>query len=179
MSPIALRTCEPKRERHDIDVKKHFSSSSSIIAAAAGRDARHSHSTTSNKFDWTTMTTKAEDNSKASDEERLERLTKEAEERNAKKQAAARTICTIDIKPSDVIPDEDLVALWKKITASVTQDGLVWGEKCALEPVAFGIKKIVTSFTMGTDNSSEEVIEAIEAMEDDVQSADITSMNVI
>lgn len=126
------------------------------------------------------MTTKAEDNSKEeSDEERLERLTKEAEERNAKKQAAARTICTIDIKPSEVISDEDLMALWKKVTATVTQDGLVWGEKCVLEPVAFGIKKIVTSFTMGTSNSSDEVIEAIEAMEDDVQSAEIISMNVI
>ena len=118
-------------------------------------------------------------NTKESDEDRLERLTREAEERNAKKQAAARTICTIDIKPSEVISDEDLMMLWKRITATVTQDGLVWGENCVLEPVAFGIKKVVTSFTMGTENSSDEVIEAIEAIGDDVQSAEITSMNVI
>ena len=112
-------------------------------------------------------------------EERLQRLTLEAEERNARKLQKQRTLCTIDIKPCEVLSDADLMDLWKKITSLATQDGLVWGESCVLEPVAFGIKKIVCSFTMGVDNSSDDIIEAIESLDDDVQSAEITSMNMI
>lgn len=113
------------------------------------------------------------------DEERLKRLTKEAEERNAIKQNKQRTHCIIEIKPCEVLSDDDLLSLWKKVTSSVNQDGLEWGETCKLEPVAFGIKKVVTSFTMGVSNSSEDVVSDIEAMENDVQSVEIISMNVL
>lgn len=71
------------------------------------------------------------------------------------------------------------MALWKKITTEVKQDGLKWGENCNIADVAFGIKKIQTTFTMGVNNSSDEVAEAIEAFEDEVQSVEITSMNVL
>jgi len=113
------------------------------------------------------------------DEERLKRLTNEAEERNATKQEKQRTHCIIEIKPYEVLSDDDLMALWKKVITTVNQDGLEWGESCKLEPVAFGIKKVVTSFTMGVLNSSEDVVSDIEAMEDDVQSVEIISMNVL
>mmetsp|Transcript_12572 Transcript_12572/g.20936 ORF Transcript_12572/g.20936 Transcript_12572/m.20936 type:complete len:121 (-) Transcript_12572:76-438(-) len=113
------------------------------------------------------------------DEERLKRLTKEAEDRNAIKQEKQRTHCIIEIKTCEVLSDGDLMALWKKVITAVKQDGLEWGESCKLEPVAFGIKKVVTSFTMGVSNSSEDVVSDIEAMEDDVQSAEIISMNML
>ena len=71
------------------------------------------------------------------------------------------------------------MALWKKVTSTVTQDGLKWGEACNLVDVAFGIKKIVTTFVMGAKNSSDDVVEAIENMEDDVQSVEVISMNVL
>jgi elongation factor 1-beta len=45
--------------------------------------------------------------------------------------------------------------------------------------VAFGIKKIQCTFTMGVANSSDDVCEAIEQMEDEVQSVEVTSMNVL
>jgi hypothetical protein len=41
------------------------------------------------------------------------------------------------------------MTLFKKITETVTQDGLKWAENCNLADVAFGIKKIQTTFTMG------------------------------
>jgi elongation factor 1-beta len=114
---------------------------------------------------------------KESRAEMLARLKKEAEERTAKKEAKQRTLVGIEIKPFDV--EQDLMALWKKITTEVKQEGLKWGETCNLADVAFGIKKIQTTFVMGVNNSSDDVQEAIEAYEDEVQSVEITSMNVL
>lgn len=109
--------------------------------------------------------------------EMLARLKKEAEERTKQKEAKQRTLVGIEIKPYSI--EQDLMELWKKITTTVVQSGLKWGENCTLVDVAFGIKKIQTTFVMGVDNSSDEVQEAIEAMDDEVQSVEIISMNVL
>lgn len=132
----------------------------------------------------------------------LARLKKEAELRTIAKEAKQRTLVAIEIKPWDV--EQDLNALFKKITETITQDGLVWAQNCNLADVAFGIKKIQTTFTMGAkkydlnalclfvlfkfrmlnshcffSSSSDDVIEAILAMEDEVQSCEVISMNVL
>lgn len=107
----------------------------------------------------------------------LARLKKEAEVRTAKKEAKQRTLVAIEVKPWDT--EQDLMALWKKITITITPEGLKWAQACNLVDVAFGIKKIVTTFTMGATNSSDDVIEAIEAIEDEVQSVEVISMNVL
>ena len=107
----------------------------------------------------------------------LARLKKEAEERTKQKEAKQRTLVGIEIKPFSI--EQDLMELFKKITSTVVQPGLKWGENCNLVDVAFGIKKIQTTFVMGVDNSSDEVQEAIEALEDEVQSVEIISMNVL
>jgi elongation factor 1-beta len=107
----------------------------------------------------------------------LARLKKEAEQRAAAKELKQRTLVAIEIKPWDV--EQDLMTLWKKIVSSVTQDGLKWGENCTLADVAYGIKKIQTTFVMGVNNSSDDVVEAILAMEDEVQSCEVTSMSVL
>ena len=109
--------------------------------------------------------------------EMLARLKKEAEERTAKKEANQRTLVGLEIKPWSM--ETDLMELWKKITTTIVQPGLKWGENCNLVDVAFGIKKIQTTFVMGVNNSSDEVQEAIEALEDEVQSVEILSMNVL
>ena len=119
----------------------------------------------------------ADEAPKESRAEMLARLKKEAEERTAKKEAKQRTLVSIEIKPYSV--EQDLMALWKKIVTEVSQPGLKWGESCNLADVAFGIKKIQTTFVMGVNNSSDEVQEAIEAYEDEVQSVEILSMNVL
>jgi elongation factor 1-beta len=107
----------------------------------------------------------------------LARLKKEAEERTAQKEAKQRTLCSIEIKPWDV--EQDLMVLWKKITETIVQDGLKWGESCNLADVAYGIKKIQCTFVMGVNNSSDDVIEKILEMEDEVQSAEVLTMNVL
>mmetsp|Transcript_13764 Transcript_13764/g.32021 ORF Transcript_13764/g.32021 Transcript_13764/m.32021 type:complete len:214 (-) Transcript_13764:402-1043(-) len=118
-----------------------------------------------------------EEEPKESRAEMLARLKKEAEERTARKEAKQRTLVAIEIKPWSM--EQDLMELWKKITTTIKQDGLKWGESCTLADVAFGIKKIQTTFVMGVNNSSDDVQEAIEALEDEVQSVEITSMNVL
>merc|ERR1711862_562359 len=109
--------------------------------------------------------------------EKLARLKREAEERTAKKEAKQRTLVGIEIKPWDT--EQDLMELWKKVTTTIVQPGLKWGEGCTLVEIAFGIKKIVTTFVMGKDNSSDDIVEAIQGMEDEVQSVEVTSMNVL
>jgi translation elongation factor EF-1beta len=110
--------------------------------------------------------------------EMLARLKREAEERTAAKELKQRTLVAIEIKPFDV--EQDLMSLWKKITETVTQDGLKWGENCNLADVAFGIKKIQCTFVMGVNNSSDDVVDKImELYEDEVQSIEVTSMNVL
>jgi len=118
-----------------------------------------------------------DDTPKESRADMLARLKKEAEVRTAAKEAKQRTLVGIEVKPWDT--EQDLMALWKKITTTVVQDGLKWGEGVHLQEVAYGIKKICTTFVMGRDNSSDDVVEAIEALEDEVQSVEVTSMNVL
>jgi elongation factor 1-beta len=109
--------------------------------------------------------------------EMLARLKAEAVARTVAKEAKQRTLVAIEVKPWST--EQDLVALFKKITTEVAQDGLKWGEGFSTPEVAFGIKKLCMTFTMGVNNSSDDVQEAIEAMEDEVQSVEITSMNVL
>ena len=108
---------------------------------------------------------------------KLTNPTKEAEERTATREAEQRTIVAIEIKPVDAA--QDLTELWKKVTTTVREEGLKWGEGCTLEEVAFGIKKIRTTFVMGMNNSLDDIVDAIQAMEDEVQSVDVISMNVL
>ena len=118
-----------------------------------------------------------DDAPKESRADMLARLKGEAEARAAAKEKKQRTLVSIEIKPWDV--EQDLMALWKKITETVTQDGLKWGENCNLAEVAYGIKKICTTLTMGVNNSVDEIEEKILAMEDEVQSFEVISMTVL
>jgi len=114
---------------------------------------------------------------KESRKDMLARLKKEAEERTAKKEAKQRTLVAIEVKPWDT--EQDLMVLWKKITTTIVPEGVKWAQACNLVDVAFGIKKIVTTFTMGSTNSSDDIVEAIEGIEDEVQSVEVISMNVL
>jgi elongation factor 1-beta len=107
----------------------------------------------------------------------LARLKKEAEVRTQKKEAKQKTLVALEIKPWDV--EQDLMVLWKKITETVSQDGLKWAVSCNLVDVAYGIQKIQTTFVMGANNSSDDVVEKILEMEDEVQSCEVVSMNVL
>ena len=88
----------------------------------------------------------------------------------------AKSIVLWEVKPWG--PETDLNALGKKIINEIKKDGLVWKEEFKLEPVAFGIKKIVIGAVVEDEKVSVDYIgELIEEFEDFVQSVDILAFN--
>jgi len=121
---------------------------------------------------------------------RRERMAKAAElkaaadaKKNAGKEAVKKekppekSLIVLDVKPWEA--DTDLVMVWKEI-CKTQQEGLTWGESYKLEPLAFGIKKLVlTCVIVDSMVLMDDVTEKIEALEDWVQSVEIASFNKI
>jgi translation elongation factor EF-1beta len=71
------------------------------------------------------------------------KLKEEKDEKDGKKKkdkAEEKSLIVLDVKPWEA--DTDLAAVWKLIVAHEI-NGLTWGAKYELQPVAFGVKKIV------------------------------------
>jgi elongation factor 1-beta len=93
----------------------------------------------------------------------------------AEKPKTFRSLVVLEVKPWEA--DTDLEAVWKMI-CQYKQEGLVWGESFKLEPVAFGVKKLVMSCVIDDDKVlMDDITDNIEAMEDHVQSVQVCSMN--
>jgi translation elongation factor EF-1beta len=101
---------------------------------------------------------------------------KDAKEgKKAKVKEAEKSLVVLEVKPWEA--DTDLAAVWKEIT-KFEKEGLTWGQTFKLEPVAYGIKKLVLTCTIiDALVLLDDVTENIEAMEDFVQSVEIASMN--
>lgn len=84
---------------------------------------------------------------------------------------------TVEVKVYEYEGDEKLNQLADKVHALVF-DGLVWyKENFKLVPVAFGIKKLQVSCIIEDDKVlTDDIVETIQAWEDEVQSVDIVSM---
>ena len=95
-----------------------------------------------------------------------------------KKKNVGRTQVILDIKPSEI--EVDLNQLWRDICATPI-NGVTWGEGFEIEPVAFGICKLVMSCVMVDDEvGMDDITEAIEnTFEDLVQSVDVAAMNKV
>jgi elongation factor 1-beta len=95
-----------------------------------------------------------------------------------KKVVIAMSIVMLEVKPLDDTTDLDKLAA--KILAEVTQDGLFWKTEYKKIPVAFGIFKLYIGFSCEDDKTSvDDIVERIEAFEDQVQSVEIASFNKI
>ena len=69
--------------------------------------------------------------------------------------------------------------VWNEIT-KYQQEGLSWGQTYKLEPVAYGIMKLVMTATIvDSQVLLEDITDAIEKLEDYVQSVNVASMNKI
>lgn len=115
--------------------------------------------------------------------ERMELARKLKEEKDAaegkKKKAkeVEKSLVVLEVKPWEA--DTDLEAVWKKII-EYKQEGLTWGQTFKLEPVAFGIKKLVLTVTIvDALVLLDDITENIEALEEWVQSVQVASMNKI
>ncbi|KDO32532.1 hypothetical protein SPRG_19459 [Saprolegnia parasitica CBS 223.65] len=104
---------------------------------------------------------------------------KRADAAKASKKEKAKPIersqVVIEVKPWEA--ETDLEALAIKIKA-LEVNGLTWGESHKLVPVAFGIKKLLVQCIIIDELVLlDDITEAIEQFEDDVQSVDVASMN--
>ena len=104
---------------------------------------------------------------------------KQAEKKSEKAKPAiiAKSLVLLDVKVWD--PEQDYDALAKKIL-TIEKDGLFWKTEYKLVDVAFGVKKIVIGLVVEDEKVSvDDVIDEIQAWEDDVQSVDIVAFNKI
>ena len=101
----------------------------------------------------------------------------EAEKKKAANKKVEKSLMVIHVKPMD--DSTDLQALFKKIQATPVK-GCKWSETCNIEPLAFGISYIQLSCVIEDDVCCEDdVIEAIEQFEDEVQSTEVASFNKV
>ena len=103
---------------------------------------------------------------------------KVAIKKKEKKKPAAMSIVFLEVKPLEA--ETDLDAVFKRILATVTQDGLFWKTEHRKEPIAFGIEKLIVAFSCEDEKVSvDSVVERIEQFDDVVQSVEIQSFNKI
>jgi len=106
-----------------------------------------------------------------------EKDAKEGKKKEAKAKAVEKSLVVLEVKPWEA--DCNLENVWKEIT-KYQQDGLTWGQSFKLEPVAYGIMKLVMTCTI-VDSLVllDDITDNIEAMEEFVQSVNVASMNKI
>jgi elongation factor 1-beta len=81
------------------------------------------------------------------------------------------------VKPYEA--ETDLDELFKKIIA-IEMDGLQWKQDNKKEPIAFGVHKLVVGCVIEDEKISvDDLQEAIQAFEEEVQSVDIAVFNKI
>ena len=104
---------------------------------------------------------------------------KAAEGKKKKKVVIAMSLVMLEVKPLD--SETNLDDLAKRIFSTITKDGLFWKTQYKKEPIAFGIEKLIIGFSLEDEKVSvdNDVVEAIEAMEDVVQSVEIAAFNKI
>ncbi|KAI6653697.1 hypothetical protein LOD99_3201 [Oopsacas minuta] len=108
---------------------------------------------------------------KKQQDELKQKLIREAEERQKKKLAEARSTIVMEVKPYD--DDTDMGEI-EKLVRVVQMDGLKWG-KSQLIPVAYGLNSLqITAVIYDEKVSTEDLCEDIEKNEI-IQSADVVS----
>ncbi|KAL2917837.1 Translation elongation factor 1 beta [Polyrhizophydium stewartii] len=92
----------------------------------------------------------------------------------AKPKAVAKSLIIFDVKPWD--DETDMVALEAGVR-EIAMEGLLWGTS-KLMPVGFGIKKLQITCVIEDDKiGTDDLTDAITALEDYVQSVDIQAFN--
>ena len=98
-----------------------------------------------------------------------------------KKKAApkARSMIVLEVKPFDA--ETDLEALAQGIK-KITHEGIQnWGQEHKLQPIAFGIKKLIISLVVFDDLiGTDDITDMLEGkFEDDIQSIDIAAFSKV
>jgi elongation factor 1-beta len=81
------------------------------------------------------------------------------------------------VKPYEA--ETDLDELFKKVR-TIEMEGLVWKEEYKKEPIAFGVHKLVVGCVIEDEKvSTDDLQDAIQAFEEEVQSVDIAVFSKI
>ncbi|KAK8809828.1 hypothetical protein WA158_000771 [Blastocystis sp. Blastoise] len=119
-----------------------------------------------------------DDEDEAAAEEMAAKLAADAKKKKEeakKNEPVARSQLVLDVKPLEA--ETDLNALADKIKATQV-NGLKWGEGIKIVPLAFGICKLQVSCIIEDDICCEDdVYDAIQQFEDDVQSVETFAFN--
>ncbi len=100
----------------------------------------------------------------------------QAAKKKTKKVVIAQSLVMFEVKPLDDTTNLDDVA--KRIFKELAMDGAFWKTEYRKEPVAFGIFKLIIGACVEDDKvSTDDIEEAITAMDDFVQSLEIVSFN--
>lgn len=110
------------------------------------------------------------------EKKQLEELKKKKDDKKKdKKKDVQKSLILLEVKGWE--SDQDLDALALKIQ-TVQMEGLQWKSEYKLAEVAFGVKKIVIGLVVEDDKVSvDDIIDQLQAWEDEVQSVDIISFN--
>jgi len=104
---------------------------------------------------------------------------KDAADRLAKKEANSRTLVVLEVKPFDSETDLKKLALDIK---ALSHDGIQnWGQEHKIEPIAFGICKLIISVVIFDSKiSMDDLTDLLEdSFGDDIQSIDVATMSKV
>jgi elongation factor 1-beta len=106
-----------------------------------------------------------------------EKDAKDGKVKKTKEKPVEKSLIVLEVKPWEA--DTDLEMVWREII-KYQQEGLSWGETFKLEPVAFGIKKLVmTCNIVDSLVLLDDITDNIESLEQYVQSVTVAAMNKI
>merc|ERR1711959_436202 len=107
---------------------------------------------------------------------RQAKVSDEQRARQSKKEEASKSLLALEIKPWEA--ETDLLACLEEIR-KIDIKGCEWSASHKLIPVAFGIKKLLITATIQDSICpyTDDVTEAIENLEDYVQSVDVVAFN--
>jgi translation elongation factor EF-1beta len=90
----------------------------------------------------------------------------------------AKTLVYLEISPANT--EVDLQMVWNEIKSNFHIDGLTWGEKYKLESLGYGICNLeMTCTIVDSMVSIDDITDAIESLDEFVQSVRVLSMNKI
>lgn len=106
-----------------------------------------------------------------------EKDAKDGKVKKEKEKMVEKSLVVLEVKPWEA--DCNLEMVWNEIK-KYQQEGLSWGETFKLEPIAYGIMKLVMTCTI-VDSLvlMDDITDAIEGLETWVQSVQVASMNKI
>jgi elongation factor 1-beta len=114
---------------------------------------------------------------KKAEEDKKEKEKEKKEKKGDKPALIAKSIVLLDIKVWEM--EQDLGVLATKIFNEVQKEGLVWKTEPQFIDIAFGIKKLRIGCVIEDEKVSvdDDIVDVLQAWEEEVQSVDIHSFN--